>query len=135
MKNYSKGFILVAILTSFIWISCSSPEAKLVGVWIAEDVQIEADQNKFSQQQIDAAKEMSKSYHFEFFEDKTIKIVSGEDAFPGKWNLDAKSNDIYVKLEGGNTNDSTKIGQFEDGKIISRDKAPAGWLTVTYKKQ
>lgn len=127
---------LLIILSFIVFIAaCSSREEQLAGVWVVEEVAIDADTAKLSAEQINRTKDMQKAVHFEIGKDRSIEIISAGESFPGTWFIEDESDDIYVKLEGAALGDSIKIGRFENGKIISRDKAPAGWVTVTYIKE
>lgn len=133
MNTRIKLLIIFSVIV--VMTACSSREEKLAGVWVVKDVAIDADTTKLSKQQIERTEEMQKAVHFEIGKDKSIEIISAGESFPGTWHIEDENDDIYVKLEGAAMGDSIKIGKFENGKIISRDKAPAGWVTVTYIKE
>ena len=121
---------------SMILISaCSDTKEKIVGVWVVEDVKLDTDTSNLSKEQVENAIKMQKSYHYEIFEDQTMNIISGTGTYPGKWSLQPDNNEIYVKLDGTDEKDSIKIGKFENGRIINRDKTQAGWVEVIYIKE
>lgn len=126
------AFMLFIAMVIF---SCSSPETKLVGVWIVSDVEIDADTAKFGKEKIEQAVKMQKSVNFEIFEDKSMNIISGDGTYPGKWSFNKESDEIFVRLDGTPLSDSIKIGKLSKGKIINKEKADAGWVTVTYVKE
>ncbi len=135
MKSRINFLFSAVIIAALFFSACSDTREKLVGVWVVEDVKFDTDTSKISAEQIKSAIQMQKSYHYEIFEDKTMNIVSGSGTFPGKWSLDPEKDEIFVRLDGGELNDSIKIGKFENGKIINRDKTEAGWVQVTYEKE
>ena len=135
MKSRINILFSAAIMMILLISSCTETKEKLVGTWVVEDVKFDTDTSKISAEQIKNAIQMQKSYHYEIFEDKTMNIVSGSGTFPGKWSLDPEKDEIFVRLDGSELNDSIKIGKFENGKIINRDKTEAGWVEVTYEKE
>jgi len=135
MKQRISILFSMAIMMILFISACSETSEKLIGVWVVEDVKFDTDTSKISAEQIKSAIQMQKSYHYEIFEDKTMNIVSGSGTYPGKWSLDPEKNEIFVRLDGSELNDSIKIGKFEDGRIINRDKTEAGWVEVIYEKE
>ncbi|MDZ7743114.1 MAG: hypothetical protein U5Q03_15600 [Bacteroidota bacterium] len=135
MKSRINILFSAAIMAMLLIIACSDTKEKIIGVWVVEDVKFDTDTSRISPEQIQNAIQMQKSYHYEIFEDKTMNIVSGSGTFPGKWSLDVEKNEIFVRLDGSELNDSIRIGKFEDGRIINRDKTEAGWVEVIYEKE
>ncbi len=112
--------------------ACSTSEKEIFGLWKVKDVEVDADTTKVSNEVINQSVEMERSLSFEFFQDKTMNIITDGATFSGKWFL--YSDDIFIKLDGVNPNDSTKVGEYEEGKIIKREKRPFGWIKTTYIK-
>ncbi len=126
---------LIAILTITLLAACSSTEDKIVGIWVPMEVNLDTDINTTPAETIQGIVDMQKSVSFEFFADKTMNIVSSDATFPGKWSYQKQSKEIFIKLDGSPAGDSLRMGRYEDGEIIGREKNMYGWMTTVYKKE
>ena len=134
-----KLFILpiAALFTiSVLIISCSgSPEKNIPGLWKAETVEANVDSTQISDEQISKGVEDYNSMSFEYFKDHTMDVITPDGSFSGTWSFSTKTNEIFIRIDGSSPKDSTIMGKFEDGKIVSINETSVGEFIVTYVKE
>lgn len=136
MKKHFILSIVALFIISLLIISCSSsPEKNIYGLWKAETVEVNVDSTKISDEQINKGVEIQKSIGFEYFKDHTMDVITPGRSFSGTWSFSAESNEIFIRIDGSNPKDSTKMGKFEDDKIISNNITPVGEFIVIYVKE
>ena len=79
--------------------------------------------------------EIQKSISFEYFKDHTMDVITPGGSFSGTWSFSAETKEIFIRIDGSNPKDSTIMGKFEDGKIISNNETPVGEFIVIYVKE
>lgn len=136
MKKHFILSIVAFFIISLLIISCSSsPEKSISGLWKAETVEANVDSTKISNKQISKGVEIQKSISFEYFKDHTMDVITPGGSFSGTWSFSSETNEIFIRIDGSSPKDSTKMGKFENGKIISNNITPAGEFVVTYVKE
>ncbi|MCD4772386.1 MAG: hypothetical protein K8R41_03265, partial [Bacteroidales bacterium] len=127
MKKHLILLITALFTISVLIISCSgSPEKSIPGLWKAETVEANVDSTKISNEQISKGVEIQKSISFEYFKDHTMDVITPDGSFSGTWSFSAETNEIFIRIDGSSPKDSTIMGKFEDGKIISNNVTPVG---------
>lgn len=127
---------IAVFIVSILIISCSgSPEKNIPGLWKAKTVITNVDSSKISTEQINKGIEIQKSISFEYFKDHTMDVITPSGSFSGTWSYSSASNEIFIRIDGSNPKDSTLMGMFKDGKIISNNETPVGEFIVTYVKE
>lgn len=136
MKKHFILSITALFIISLLIISCSgSPEKNITGLWKAKAVEVNVDSTKISDEQISKGIEIQKSIGFEYFKDHTMDVITPSGSFSGTWSFSAESNEIFIRIDGSNPKDSTIMGKFVDGKIVSNNETPVGEFIVTYIKE
>ncbi len=130
-----KSLAVFAVFLIAMLAACSDAGNKIVGVWVVENVALNADTTGLDSKAIKKSIDEQKKLSLEFFADTTMNIISEDGTFPGKWSLNKTTEIINVKLDDYTTKDSVKIGKFANGKIVNREKTAFGWIVITYEKE
>jgi hypothetical protein len=125
--------IIIAVLSTFIFFSCSkSPEKKIAGTWKVEDVKFDTDK-PVDQAKLDASKESAKSVSYELLDDKKAKIHVGSTVLEGNWTYKEAEAGVYMSFTG--SFDTVLLGKLEDGKLINVATRPDIKITTIFTKQ
>jgi hypothetical protein len=129
-KSFS--FIIIALFSTFLIISCSrSPEKKIAGTWKVEDVKFDSNR-PVDQAKLDASKESAKSVSYELLEDKKAKIHVGSTDFEGFWTYKKAEAGVYMSFTG--SFDTVLLGKFQDGKLINEATRQGIKITTIFTK-
>ena len=136
MKKHLNLSIVALFIISLLIISCSgSPEKNIPGLWKAVTVEANVDSTIISDEQINKGVEIQKSISFEYFKDHTMDVITPGGSFSGTWSFSTETQEIFIRIDGSHPKDSTIMGKFEDGKIISNNETPVGEFIVIYVKE
>lgn len=127
--------MITLVSVSLLIVSCSgSAEKKIPGLWKSETVKANVDSTKISNEQIAKGIEIQRSINFEYFQDHTMDVISPGGSFSGTWSFSERTNEIFIRIDGSTSTDSTLMGKYINGKIISTNEIPVGEFIITYVK-
>ncbi len=129
MKILSRLLFLGLIL----FVSCSSTENKLTGVWKVKDVKTDFNETKATPQMLQQVVEIQKQTHFKVKNDSVMVIISNNKTYEAVWSFDKKTKVISYHFKGDT--DIHQLGTFVDPVIVSESKTRLGTITTTYAKE
>jgi len=129
MKIISRLLFLSVVL----FVSCSTTENKLTGVWKVQDVKTEFNENQTSPQMLQQIVEIQKQTHFKIMSDSVMVIISNNKTYEAVWSFDKNTQVISYHFKGDT--DIHKLGTFVDANIVSESKTQLGTITTIYAKE
>ncbi len=129
MKIISRLLFLSIVL----FVSCSSTENKLTGVWKVQDVKTDFNENQTSPQMLQQIVEIQKQTHFKIKNDSLMVIISNNKTYEAVWSFDKSTQVISYHFKGDT--DIHKLGTFVDANIVSESKTQLGTITTVYAKE
>jgi len=129
MKIVSKLLFLSIIL----FVSCSSTENKLTGVWKVQDVKTDFNENKTTPQMLQQIGEIQKQTHFKIKNDSVMVIISNNKTYEAVWSFDKDTKVVNYHFKGDAN--IHKLGTFIDPNIVSESKTQLGTITTIYAKE
>ncbi|RLD90267.1 MAG: hypothetical protein DRJ09_04810 [Bacteroidetes bacterium] len=129
MKVLSKLLFLSVIL----FVSCSSTENKLTGVWKVQNVKTDFNENQTTPQMVQQVAEIQKHTHFKIKNDSVMVIISNNKTYEAVWTFDKNTKVISYHFKGDT--DTHKLGTYVDPNIVTKSKTQLGIITTTYAKE
>jgi hypothetical protein len=129
MKIISRLLFLSVVL----FVSCSSTENKLTGVWKVQDVKTDFNESKTTPQMLQQIVEIQKQTHFKIKSDSVMVIISNNKTYEAVWSFDKNTQVIKYHFKGDT--DIHKLGTFVDANIVSESKTQLGTITTIYAKE
>ena len=129
MKVLSK----VLFLSIILFVSCSSTENKLVGVWKVQDVKTDFNVNKTTPQMLQQVAEIQKQTHFKIMNDSIMAIISNNKTYEAVWSYD-KDNEV-INYHFKDDTSTHKLGNVVASTIVSKSTTALGTITTIYAKE
>jgi len=129
MKILSKALFL----SIFLFVSCSSTENKLVGVWKVQDVKTDFNVNKTTPQMLQQVAEIQKQTHFKITEDSLMVIISNNKTYEAVWSYNKDDKVINYHFKDDTT--IHKLGDVVAATIVSKSTTALGTITTIYAKE
>jgi len=120
-------------LSVVLFVSCSSTENKLTGVWKVQDVKTDFNESKTTPQMLQQIVEIQKQTHFKIKSDSVMVIISNNKTYEAVWSFDKNTQVIKYHFKGDT--DIHKLGTFVDANIVSESKTQLGTITTIYAKE
>jgi len=129
-----KIFFASVSIALFLFVSCSSPESKLIGTWKVKNVETNFDEQKVSPETLSQVIEMQKHPYFRIMNDSVMIIISNDNSHEAIWVFNDENSTLTFFFEGMETS-PTKLGVFIDPEIVSETNTPLGKITIFYGKE
>jgi len=129
MKVLSRLLFLSVVL----FVSCSSTENKLTGVWKVQDVKTDFNETTATPQMLQQVAEIQKQTYFKIKNDSVMVIISNNKTYEAVWTFDKSTNVINYHFKGDA--DTHKLGTFIDPNIVTESKTQLGIITTIYAKE
>ncbi len=130
MKSKILPVFIILGISTLLLIGCwGRMEKKIVGTWLIESIDIKGDTSGVDMEQYRDALEGQKDLRFEIKPDSLISIYTGSSEITGYWYYKRKGRQVYVLLEGNTS--PTRLGRYEDGKLVNRDTNNVGIIINT----
>lgn len=135
MKNSRTSTILIALVLSvMVFFSCSSPEKKLVGTWITDDVSVSVDSTRANLASLDATIASTRNMTFTLNDDHSMTLVIDGYTTNAFWLYNENTGVVTYRLKQEFGQDEYELGTLEGDRIISSSKLKHGTLTSVHKK-